>query len=42
MQGSVKGQSIQEQDYRQLIRDAVKSQHPDAEIVDPFSLFPDL
>jgi hypothetical protein len=41
MQGSVKGQSIQEQDYRQLIRDAVKSQHPDAEIVDPFSLFPD-
>ena len=41
MQGSIKGQSIQRQDYRQLIRDAVKIHHPDAEIVDPFSLFPD-
>ena len=41
MQGSIKCQSIQRQDYRQLIRDAVKIHHPDAEIVDPFSLFPD-
>lgn len=41
MQGSNKGHGILKQDYRQLIRDAVKTQHPDAEIVDPFSLFPD-
>jgi len=41
MQGSIKGQGIQGQDYRQLIRDAVNTHHPDAEIVDPFSLFPD-
>ncbi len=41
MQGSSKGQGIQGQDYRQLVRDALKVHHPDAEIVDPFSLFPD-
>lgn len=41
MQGSIKGKGIQQQDYRQLIRDAVKINHPDAKIVDPFSLFPD-
>ena len=41
MQGSRKDQDIQVQDYRQITRDAVKIQHPDAEIVDPFSLFPD-
>ena len=41
MQGSTKGHGIQGQDYRQLIREAVKIHHPDAEIVDPFSLFPD-
>jgi len=41
MQGSKKGHGIQGQDYRQLIRDAVKIHHPDAEIVDPFSIFPD-
>jgi len=41
MQGSIKGKGIQQQDYRQLIRDAVKINHPNAEIVDPFSLFPD-
>ena len=40
MQGSKKGRGIQGQDYRQLIRDAVKIHNPDAEIVDPFSLFP--
>ncbi|RLD02710.1 MAG: hypothetical protein DRI56_13730 [Chloroflexota bacterium] len=40
MQGSKKGKGIQEQDYRQIIRDAIKINHPDAEIVDPFSLFP--
>jgi hypothetical protein len=41
MQGSIKGHGIQGQDYRQLIRDALKSNYPYAEIVDPFSLFPD-
>jgi len=41
MQGSRTDQDIQEQDYRQLIRDAVKIHHPDAEIFDPFLLFPD-
>ena len=41
MQGSIKGKGIQEQDYRELIRDAVKINHPEAEVIDPFSLFPD-
>lgn len=41
MQGSTKGHGIQEQDYRQLISKAVQIQHPEAVIVDPFSLFPD-
>ena len=41
MQGSKKGQGIQEQDYRQVLRDAVKIHHPDAEIYDPFLRFPD-
>ena len=41
MQGSIKGQGIVGQDYRQLVRDAIKIRHPDAKIVDPFSLFPD-
>ena len=41
MQGSIKGQGIQGQEYRQVISDAVKIRHPNAEIVDPFSLFPD-
>jgi hypothetical protein len=41
MQGSKKGKGIQAQDYRQRIRSAVEINHPDAEIVEPFSLFPD-
>ena len=41
MQGSKRGHGIQEQDYRQRIREAVKVHQPQAEIVDPFSLFPD-
>ena len=41
MQGSIQGQGIQAQDYRQAIREAVRANHPQAEIVDPFSLFPD-
>ncbi|MBG7610425.1 MAG: hypothetical protein IZT55_06125 [Anaerolineae bacterium] len=41
MQGSEKGKGIQSQDYRQIISDAVTVNHPNAEIVDPFTLFPD-
>ena len=41
MQGSEKGSGIQEQDYRQIIRDAIKIQHSDAEIVDPILLHPE-
>ena len=41
MQGSKKGKGIQEQDYRQRIRAAVEINHPEAVIVEPFSLFPD-
>jgi hypothetical protein len=41
MQGSIKGHGIQEQDYRQRIREAIKVHQPEAKIVDPFSLFPD-
>jgi len=41
MQGSKKGKGIQAQDYRQRIRAAVEFNHPDAKIVEPFSLFPD-
>ena len=41
MQGSIKSKGIQGQDYRKIIRDTVKTHHPDAKIIDPFSLFPD-
>jgi hypothetical protein len=41
MQGSLIGHGIQRQDYRKLIREAVKANHPDADIVDPYFLFPD-
>jgi len=41
MQGSNKDHEIYDQDYRQRISDAIKINHPNAEIVDPFSLFPD-
>lgn len=41
MQGSTRSHGIQEQDYRQFLRDAVKNHHPDAEIYDPFLRFPD-
>lgn len=41
MQGSIKGQGIQGQGYRQIITDAIKVRHPDDEIYDPFSVFPD-
>jgi hypothetical protein len=41
MQGSKKGKGIQGQGYRQVISDAIKFRHPDAEIYDPFLVFPD-
>ena len=41
MQGSLKGHGIQVQDYRKVISDSVNVLHPDAEIYDPFSVFPD-
>jgi hypothetical protein len=40
MQGSKK-EGIQGQGYRQVISNAVKIRHPNAEIYDPFSVFPD-
>ena len=40
MQGSKKGKGIQEQGYRQVISEAIKIHNPDAEIYDPFSVFP--
>ena len=40
MQGSIKGHGIQGQGYRQVIVDAVKIRHPNAEIYDPFSHHP--
>ncbi len=41
MQGSKKGKGITSQDYRQIIRTAILKEHQEAEVVDPFSLFPD-
>jgi len=41
MQGSSKGKGIQGQGYRQAISDAIKFLHPNAEIYDPFTVFPD-
>jgi hypothetical protein len=41
MQGSRTGKGIQEQNYRDQIRQALRILHPFAEITDPFELFPD-
>jgi hypothetical protein len=41
MQGSKKGHGMQAQGYRQIIADAVKILHPNVEIFDPFTAFPD-
>jgi hypothetical protein len=41
MQGSKEGAGIQKQAYRQVISEAIKLNHPDAHIYDPFSAFPD-
>jgi len=40
MQGSKKGKGITSQDYRENIRATIKEIHPDAKVIDPFSLFP--
>ena len=41
MQGSRQGRDIDDQGYRRAIGRMVKARHPDAEIVDPMTLFPD-
>jgi hypothetical protein len=41
MQGSTTGPGIQGQDYRKIIRQALKIRHSAAEIVDPHLRFPD-
>jgi len=41
MQGSKQEHAIQDQDYRLRIREAVEANHPEAEIVDPYAMFPD-
>ena len=41
MQGSKKGKGITSQDYRQAIRTEILAIHPNAEVTDPFMLFPD-
>lgn len=41
MQGSLKGKGMGSQNYRQDIRQIVLETHPDFEIIDPLSLFPD-
>ena len=41
MQGSKQDKGITGQNYRQIIREAIHKKHPEAEVVDPFSLFPD-
>jgi hypothetical protein len=40
MQGSEQGKGIQGQGYRQAISEALKINHPDAEIYDPYLNFP--
>ncbi len=41
MQGSKTEKGITSQDYRRIISTAILARHPDADIIDPFSLFPD-
>jgi hypothetical protein len=41
MQGSKTGKGMQDQNYREMISDVIKNKHPNLEIVDPFTLFPD-
>ncbi len=41
MQGSRLDRYIDEQDYRRIIAEAIRADHPDVEIVDPNELHPD-
>ncbi len=41
IQGSRRDQEINDQGYRRVIARMVKARHPDAEITDPYALFPD-
>jgi len=41
MQGSEQGKGIQGQGYRQVISEALKTNHSEAEIYDPYLNFPD-
>jgi hypothetical protein len=41
MQGSLKKRGMGNQNYRELIRQAILEVHPNYEIFDPYSLFPD-
>jgi hypothetical protein len=41
MQGSRQDNEINNQNYRQIIRQAILEKHTHADVVDPFSLFPD-
>ena len=41
MQGSRLDHEVQTQDYRQRIAQAVMTRHPDAQVIDPWALFPD-
>ena len=41
MQGSIQGKGIQGQGYRQMIGEAITSRHPEAEVIDPYQMFPD-
>ncbi len=41
MQGSIKRKGITNQDYRGIICEAILEVHPAAEVIDPFSIFPD-
>lgn len=41
MQGSIKGDGLQGQGYRQIITDAIMKLDPNIEIFDPYKVFPD-
>ncbi len=41
IQGSKRENELNDQGYRQAIREAIESRHPGAEILDPVTLFPD-
>jgi len=41
MQGSLPGNDIHSQDYRERIKEIVRRHYPDAQILSPWDLFPD-